>query len=92
MTMAATLASGFEPVLPELGIEAARVPPVLVGLEEEEGEEDEETEEETDEGVLLSINLDIPNWRLASENQSLRNFIRKSVLTFSPLASALIEA
>ena len=41
--MAATSALGFEPVLSELGTEGTRVPPALVGLEEE-GEEEEEEE------------------------------------------------
>ena len=80
--MAATSALGFEPVLSESGAKEARGPLDLFSLEEEEGEKEED--EDTDKGVLISINLDIPNWRLASANQSLRNLTRKSVLTFSP--------
>ena len=92
--MIATSALGFEPILSELETEEARVPPVLVELEEEEGEKDEEMEEEgeTDEEVLLSTNFPRPNCLLASVYHSLRNLTRKSVLIFSPLASALIEA
>ena len=92
--MTATSALGFEPVLSELGTEAARVPPVLLKLEEEEGEEEDKTEEEeeTDEEVLLSTNFPSPNCLLASVYHSVRNLTRKSVLIFSPLASAFIEA
>ena len=89
--MAAMLALGFEPALTEPGFEAAREIPDGLGLEEEEGEEVEE-EDELDEEVLLSTNLLIPNPVLRLENQFLKNFKRKSVFTFSPLASALIEA
>ena len=88
--MAATSALGFEPILSELGTEAARETPDGLGLKDEEGEEVEE--DELDEEVLFSSNLLIPNPVLRLENQFLRNFKRKSVFTFSPLASALIEA
>ena len=84
------LALGFEPALTEPGFEAARETPDGLGLKDEEGEEVEE--DELDEEVLFSSNLLIPNPVLRLENQFLRNFKRKSVFTFSPLASALIEA
>ena len=54
-----------------------RVLPVL----ELDGEKEEE-------GFLGSISLEIPNSREISENQSLRYLMRKSVLIFSPFASA----
>ena len=53
-----------------------------------DGEEDDEDEEV----FLFSTSLEIPNSRDISENQSLRNFMRKSVLIFSFLASALFVA
>ena len=53
-----------------------------------EGEETEEDEE----GFLCSTNFEIPKSLDISENQSLRNLMRKSVLTFSFFASALLVA
>ena len=42
--MAATSALGFEPVLSEFRTGVVRVPPVLIGLEDEEREEEEDGE------------------------------------------------
>ena len=54
--------------------------------------EGEETVDE-DEGVFFgSTSFEIPKSLEISENQSLRNLMRKSVLTFSLLASALLVA
>ena len=53
-----------------------------------EGEETEEDEE----GFLGSTNFEIPKSLEISENQSLRNLMRKSVFTFSPFVSALLVA
>ena len=53
-----------------------------------EGEETEEDEE----GFLCSTNFEMPKSLEMSENQSLRNLIRKSVFTFSPFVSALLVA
>ena len=53
-----------------------------------EGEETEEDEE----GFLCSTNFEIPKSLEMSENQSLRNLMRKSVFTFSPFVSALLVA
>ena len=50
-------------------------------LREEEGEDEE--------AGLLSTSSHIPKLRLISLNQSLRNLIKKSMLTFSPLSSAV---
>ena len=58
------------------------------GLKLVEGEETVEDEE----GFLGSTNFEIPKSLDISENQSLRNFMRKSVLTFSFFASALLVA
>ena len=58
--MAATSALGFEPVLSELGTEEARGPPVLLKLEEEEGEEDEEADEMGEETTLGCSRTDMP--------------------------------
>ena len=74
--MAAMSALGFEPILSELGTEAARVPPVLLKLEEEEREEDEEDETDEDE-TLGWRRTDIPYVRLRFEYNSLRNVTRK---------------
>ena len=62
----------------------ARMP----ALKLEEGEETVEDEE----GFLGSTSFDIPKSLEMSLNQSLRNLMRKSVFTFSPLASALLVA
>ena len=76
--MAATSALGFEPILSKLGIEAARVPPVLLKLEEEREEEEEDEEDETDEDETLGWRrTDIPYVRLRFEYNSLRNVTRK---------------
>ena len=69
------------PVLTVVGL--ARAP----GLKLVEGEETVEDEE-----FLGSTNFEIPKSLDMSENQSLRNLMRKSVLTFSPLVSALLVA
>ena len=53
---------------------------------------DGEGEDDDEEAFLFSTNLDIPKSRDMSENQSLRNLMRKSVLIFSPFASALFVA
>ena len=65
----------------------------VVGLERAPGLklEGEETVED-EEGFLGSTNFDIPKSLEMSLNQSLRNLIRKSVLTFSPFVSALLVA
>ena len=70
------------PVLTVVGL--ARAP----GLELVDGEETVEDEE----GFLGSTSFEIPKSLEISENQSLRNLMRKSVLTFSPFASALFVA
>ena len=69
------------PVFTEVG--PGRAPGLK--LEGEEMEEDEE-------GFLCSTNFEIPKSLEMSENQSLRNLIRKSVFTFSLFASALLVA
>ena len=48
-------------------------------------------EEEEGEAGLLSANSTMPKLRLIFLNQSLRNFSKKSTLTFSPFSSALPE-
>ena len=48
--------------------------------------------EEDEDGFLGSISLEIPKSREISENQSLRYLMRKSVLIYSPFASALFVA
>ena len=70
------------PVLTVVGL--ARAP----GLKLVEGEETDEDEEV----VLGSTSFEIPKSLDISENQSLRNLMRKSVFTFSPLVSALLVA
>ena len=70
------------PVFTVVGL--ARAP----GLKLVEGEETVEDEE----GFLGSTNFEIPKSLDISENQSLRNLMRKSVLTFSFFASALLVA
>ena len=55
--MAAMSALGFEPILSELGTEAARVPPVLLKLEEEEGEEEEEEKKMTESWKKIDLRL-----------------------------------
>ena len=70
------------PVFTVVGL--ARAP----GLKLVEGEEMDEDEEV----FLGSTNFEIPKSLEISENQSLRNLMRKSVFTFSPFVSALLVA
>ena len=70
------------PVFTVVGL--ARAP----GLKLVEGEEMDEDEEV----FLGSTNFEIPKSLDISENQSLRNLMRKSVFTFSPFVSALLVA